>query len=250
MKVFYFTATGNSLSVAKQLADSESQVINIATFNEKHVKDASVGIVFPVFCYDVPFIVERFLKNTKIDAEYIWAIGTCGSTAGFCFVTIDKLLKKQGSRLSYSKKIILPDSCIKFKTPLEKQPKMLNMQSDIVAKFKADINNKTVMQKPFKDSSVRVKTVAWWAMNNIFGIKNKRANDSCNKCNICVNICPVNNIKMEEKPVFSHSCENCFACIQWCPQQAIEFGKLKIDRTSKYNHPQISTAELIKRNKL
>lgn len=249
MKILYFTGTGNSLSVAKQLADNDSDIINIASCNEKCIKDNSIGIVFPVFCYDLPFIVENFLINTQIESDYIWAIATCGSSVGHSFQSIKKLLKKQGRLLSYSKKIVLPDSCIIFKTSEDKKQQMLGEQDDTVASIKLDITSKQITEKPYKDRTLRIRTISWFFLNNIIGIKNKQVNNDCDKCNICVKICPVNNIKMENKPVFLSECENCFACIQWCPKQAITFGKLKIDQSSKYNHPSIKISELINRNK-
>jgi flavodoxin len=51
MTIFYFTATGNSLSVAKSIADetdgnliSIPQVIDSENF---HYKDDAIGLVFP-----------------------------------------------------------------------------------------------------------------------------------------------------------------------------------------------------------
>jgi ferredoxin len=248
MKIFYFSATGNSLSVAKQLSDGKAEVINIAAFDQNTAEDHSIGIVFPVFCYDIPLIVKRFLLNKALKSPYIWAAATCGSTVGYSFVTINKLLKKRGQKLSYCKKIVLPDSCIAFKTPLDKQPQMLSAQKDIVKKISQDIAAKT--ENPvFKDKLLPINGAAWWGMKNIFGIKNKRVNADCDKCGVCVRICPVKNIEMRDKPVFiNKDCENCFACIQWCPKRAISFGKLKIDDASKYNHPDITLQEMLKNN--
>lgn len=246
MKVFYFTGTGNSLSVAKQMG---GELYNIATYKQKEVNDdESIGIVFPVFCYNIPIIVKDFLKNTKLNAPYIWAIGTCGSSVGYSFISINKLLQAQGKNLSYCAKIVLPDSCMIFATPLEKQQPMLDREQSLVTSFVEDINSKKVVA-PFKDKPFNIDKLAWWGIKNIYGTKNKATNQKCNNCGICAKICPTNNITITDKPHFGNVCETCFACIQWCPEGAIEFGKkLQIDNKTKYNHPNIKVAELIKRN--
>ncbi|MFW5780545.1 MAG: EFR1 family ferrodoxin [Bacillota bacterium] len=247
MKVFYFSGSGNSLAVAKQIGGED--VINMAVCCQKEFKDDSIGFVFPVYCYDIPFVMRNFLKSVKFDAKYIWAVATCGSSVGYSFKTVDKLLKKQGRALNYCKKIVLPDSCIAFKTPPYKQKAMLESQNRIVKEIKEDLLNKKILAVT-KDKPFAVNKIAWWGMKYILGAKFKKVNDNCNKCGVCVDICPVNNIKMLDKPIFNNKCEYCFACIQWCNQRAIEFGKLKIDDLSKYTHPIISVKEMIKRNNI
>ncbi len=244
MKVFYFTGSGNSLAVAKQFGEP----INIATCSEQEFSDESIGIVFPVYCYDIPLIVRAFLLNTKLNSPYIWAIGTCGSSVGYSFFTINSLLKKQGKKLSYSRKIVMPDSCIAFKTLSPRKEEMLAAENDSVLSFKSDIlaksTNALIKDKPFP-----VNTLSWWGFKMLFGAKKKIATDACNSCGICEKICPTKNIKVDGKPSFGNKCEYCFACIQWCPQRAIEFGKLKIDDSSQYTHPSLKVSELILRNK-
>ena len=247
MKIFYFSGSGNSLAVAKQIGGDD--VINMAGCQLKEVKDESIGFVFPVYCYDIPFVMRDFLKTVNFDAKYIWAVGTCGSSVGYSFKTVDRLLKKQGKALHYCKKIVLPDSCIAFKTPPEKQKAMLDSQNRILKQIKSDIEKEVKFAK-IKDKPFPIDKIAWWGMKYILGAKFKKVNENCNKCGICVDICPKKNIELFEKPVFGNDCEYCFACIQWCPQRAIEFGRLKIDDLSKYTHPDITVKEMIKRNKI
>jgi ferredoxin len=244
MKVFYFTGSGNSLAVAKQFGEP----INIATCTQREYADESIGIVFPVYCYDIPLIVRDFLHRVKLDSPYIWTIGTCGSSVGYSFYTIDALLKKQGAKLSYSQKIIMPDSCIAFKTPSPEKEQMLAAEQDTVAAFKADISAKKTNLKQ-KDKLFPIDKIAWWGIKTLFGAKRKKVTEACTACGICAKICPTQNIKIDGKPSFGNNCEYCFGCIQWCPERAIEFGKLKIDDSSQYTHPSLKASELILRNK-
>ena len=44
----------------------------------------------------------------------------------------------------------------------------------------------------------------------------------CNGCGTCVEICPVNAIKIEkEKAIISDDCVECGQCVDQCPNRAI-----------------------------
>ncbi|MBU0683607.1 MAG: 4Fe-4S binding protein [Candidatus Omnitrophota bacterium] len=48
----------------------------------------------------------------------------------------------------------------------------------------------------------------------------------CNGCGACVDVCPVNAIKIEQKKaVVSEECVGCGACVNECPNEAIAFQK-------------------------
>ena len=50
--------------------------------------------------------------------------------------------------------------------------------------------------------------------------------EKCTGCNKCVEVCPVNAIKMEnEKAVVSDECVECAACINECSNEAISLDK-------------------------
>jgi len=47
--------------------------------------------------------------------------------------------------------------------------------------------------------------------------------EKCNKCGICVDLCPVGNIRMaqDEYPKHGLKCEYCLRCVSFCPRQAM-----------------------------
>ena len=57
------------------------------------------------------------------------------------------------------------------------------------------------------------------------GTRAFQAGDACISCGKCVNVCPLNNIKLVNgRPSWGKSCTHCMACINLCPTGAIEYG--------------------------
>ena len=71
--IFYFTATGNSLHVAKQF---DSDPINIAIQRPDRFVADRIGFVFPVYCGEMPAVLVEvgFINNDKdnalLDAQF------------------------------------------------------------------------------------------------------------------------------------------------------------------------------------
>jgi len=85
-EIYYFSATGNSLVVARELARRiNGKVISIPSVvdSERITTEADViGIVFPVYFASlggsgIPFIVEKFVRKLDtVDSRRIFAVCT------------------------------------------------------------------------------------------------------------------------------------------------------------------------------
>lgn len=113
--VFYFSGTGNSLQVAKALAENDD-LLNISTTIPNIFTADNIGFVFPVYCGIIPPFVEKFIENSTFNSGYIWLVATCGGSEGKSFNHLQQLLLKKGTKLSYANHIVMPDNCIIFKT--------------------------------------------------------------------------------------------------------------------------------------
>lgn len=246
--IFYFSGTGNSLQVAKALAEND-KLLNISTTVPSTFTDKSIGFVFPVYCGVIPPFVENFIEKSTFNCEYIWMVATCGGSEGKSFNHLQNILMKQGRRLSYANHIVMPDNCIIFKTSPKDRENQFNFLNDTLEKIKNDISTKkeiAISPKFSKKSS----QLMWWGMRAFLGIDKKQANNLCDGCKVCVNICPTNNIKYENnKIIFGDDCAYCFACIHWCHKEAIKFGRLKVDEKTSYKNPTVSVKEMIENNK-
>jgi ferredoxin len=71
------------------------------------------------------------------------------------------------------------------------------------------------------------------------------ADEKCNSCGICSQVCPAANIEMTMgKPAWLHRCEQCLACLQWCPEEAIQYGA-KTARYQRYHHPEVILKDML-----
>lgn len=103
--VFYFTGTGNSLAVARDICEQlKGDLKSIAAEEKKATvqsEAALIVIVFPVYNHIFPFIVKRFIdKFQNLQDKRILAICTYGDSPGIALELFDKYLKKSGSKLS------------------------------------------------------------------------------------------------------------------------------------------------------
>jgi len=86
-KIFYFTGTGNSLSVARDIANEleDAELVSIPEIIDVNIEaDAPViGIVFPVYMWGMPSMVVKFVKKLEIDTnQHIFAVTTCAGLPG------------------------------------------------------------------------------------------------------------------------------------------------------------------------
>lgn len=108
--IYYFTGTGNSLAVARDIAmgiNGNMKSISI-TENQHEVTplEAKIGIVFPVYyatngCSGMPLAVERFLdKLTGIDNKYVFAICTHHGMPGNTLNHLATRIEEKGGSLA------------------------------------------------------------------------------------------------------------------------------------------------------
>jgi NAD-dependent dihydropyrimidine dehydrogenase PreA subunit len=57
------------------------------------------------------------------------------------------------------------------------------------------------------------------------------ADRRCETCGLCTRLCPVDNVKLRKgHPSFGDGCVLCMRCIHACPREAIQIGKLTVNK--------------------
>lgn len=105
--IYYFSGTGNSLAVAKELAKALEGVVELLPIigcEEKQGVEIDadlLGLVFPVYFFSTPNIVRAFLKKLVFKSEpYIFAMVTCNAQPGHSLYSLKRILKLKGESLA------------------------------------------------------------------------------------------------------------------------------------------------------
>lgn len=109
--VFYFTGTGNSLYVARELGGEHVISIPQALKNgELEYEADEIGIVYPVYGHMPPNIVKDFLKVAKLKADYFFAVLTYGNNRGASPEVWDEFATSCGYKFNYITTVLMVDN--------------------------------------------------------------------------------------------------------------------------------------------
>ncbi|MBN2602662.1 MAG: EFR1 family ferrodoxin [Candidatus Thermoplasmatota archaeon] len=263
-EIYFFSGTGNSFSVAKDIADRiNGKIIPVISLMKQDIihTDADViGVVFPIYDFKAPVLIDNFIKKlANIDSKYIFAVCTYGLMPLKTMKKLEKTITSCGGKLSGGFTVKMPHNGISYeKFKLDKQNKLLNNWK-IKCESVVDYINARKVGTIEKNSSFhliimvgifikalpkfmslfkQVITKGW----DSFALF---ADEKCNGCGICEKVCPMENITMiENKPSWSDKCMICFACLHWCPWEAIQAGNLT-QKMKRYHHPKVKMNDII-----
>lgn len=252
--LFFFSATGNSLIVAKDIAARlpETQIFSIPQIIDQEIdlNVDNIGFIFPVYFSGMPRIVINFINKLELSkAKYIFAICTCGSFPMGTLLQVQKQLRKKEMTLNAGFSIPMPGNyLVKYGAfSIKKQEYMFIKEKEKVTttvKMIANQQENKIERNNFLINAIG--NLAYKSMAPKFPTldQNFNVNDKCNSCNVCEKVCPVQNIKiLNGRPNWQGNCEHCLACIQWCPAEAIQYGT-KTNGRKRYYHPEALVKEL------
>ena len=117
--IYYFTGTGNSLKVAKDLSQyiEDTSIIQIRQEKLSHqlsTNAKTIGFVVPTIFKGMPMLVSQFINHLVINhkSPYIFAVSTHGDHNGMGVVNkqFERLLAKKGLSLSAYFAIQMPQN--------------------------------------------------------------------------------------------------------------------------------------------
>lgn len=242
--VFYFSGTGNSLHVAKEVAKSQGELpvsivkeMGNGTLEYQLKKNELIGFVYPIYAWGPPKIVIDFIRKIKINCEnpYVFSICTCGANEGNATRLLQKVLISKGLSMDSAFSLIMPgnyvigedvsskDEATKILKSADERIKAIN---DVIEKRQTGVFQLIPGNSPFFHTAVINPLFNRFARNT----KNFYATDACTCCGLCEKICPVHSITVKGKPIWSKDCTQCLACINHCPTKAIQYGAHTADR--------------------
>jgi formate hydrogenlyase subunit 6/NADH:ubiquinone oxidoreductase subunit I/flavodoxin len=268
LTIYYFSGTGNSLAVARDLAEKLSgELVPIAKLSDmERISSPSdyLGIVFPLYDFKPPKIVEDFIhKIENLESKYIFAVCTYGITPLKAMKYLDKLIRMCGGKLSGGFAVEMPHNGIgsslfsqsRHKMMFENWKKKCNTIFEYVTAWKEGTLEKSNAFVSLILSGLFIRMIpTLFKLLKLVLLKGWKslalnANEKCIGCENCKKICPVRNIEIiEHKPYWKDHCAGCLACMHWCPNEAIQISNINMN-TKNYHHPDVKLADMIIQNK-
>ncbi|MDE6474377.1 MAG: EFR1 family ferrodoxin [Clostridia bacterium] len=242
--ILYFSSTGNSLLIAKKVKERfGGSIVYIPKYEGNGSEFERLVIVTPIYSFGLPTPVYDLLPRLDKDKELIVILNYGGMTGG-----ADALLYDYAKQLDLNIKGIyalkMPENYTLFLVPpkfytksvLKSSGKRIDKILDKIEKENYALPKSNV--KNAKKETYLKNKGNWHLIGGRFSV-----NDSCVKCQKCVQICPSNNICLEDgKIVFKDNCIACLGCYHRCPQKAIVY----LNKKSKYRYvnPNVKENEI------
>lgn len=278
--VYYFSGTGNSLHVAKELQKripdmSLIPMVSLLKNDVIETKADIIGFIFPVYNLLLPVPVIKFLKKADFKkSKYIFAIATRAQSAERAIHSVAKKLKIKGRNLDSSFVLTMGGNCEGAFLPVFPTKEVIaNLESQLQNKLDFIQKKITAKEKyrekdkpPFSISELAGNVAAFITpLLLLFGEKliehtnisiDYYADSTCTGCGICEKVCLSNKIRIiDGKPIWQNSvkCFLCFSCFNYCPSQSIMINKSSSDtdiikryndKSRRYHHPEISANDI------
>lgn len=236
--IFYFSGTGNSEYIANILAErTHEEAINIADCVKKSKdvfklkKGERLGFVYPVYCWGLPEIVEKFVKNTRFEfygKHYTYSVATCGVATGRADEDLADILEKKKIPMHATFAIKMVDNY----TPVfyvgnkEKNQKVNDKAEETIKDMLFMVGAKVGGYYNKRRGVWPVSRLVHKSYNIVRLTKPFEVSNSCIGCGKCADNCPTGTIAMKDgKPVWTNRrCTMCLACLHRCPENAISYG--------------------------
>ena len=238
--VLYFSATGNTEFLAKEIAKRiDDECVNLLErvknqdFSPIHSEKPFV-ICAPVYVCEIPRFMTKYLKKASFTgSKDVYFILTSGGYCGPSGLLLKNIFRKKKMKCHGHAEFKMPRNYVASDDyPMLEKPEVEKritdsynhldeVVGDILAGNKLKARHvflfETLITLPFNPIWCKYKLKA----------KDFYAEESCIGCGKCEKLCPLNNIKIvDKKPVWAENCTHCMACIGNCPVNAIQYGNI------------------------
>ncbi len=256
--VFYFTATGNSLFVARQFSDSPISIPQELKKKDLTYEADEIGIVCPDYAGAIPKIVREFVQKASFKAPYMFSVITFGNACVNVAEYWDEFCQGQGVKMNYVRPILMVDNYLP----------VFDMNQQMAIDKHTDENLATILEEvgAHKDF-IAPAEMGFFNKDMLKGMQDQHFSmtaerllelreDRCVQCMTCERVCPHKNFRLGADGLeFSGNCEYCLACVHACPQKALTLRSAREgwpgerNPEARYRHPKVTLADIVRSNK-
>lgn len=245
VEIFFFSGTGNTLFLVKELKKRIPDAIlkPIATLRDESIvvpQCKKIGFCFPNHGGQIPAAMKLFIQRLKLNGdEYLFALVSSGGTGCNAFETINRLVRKKSLRLSGEFLINVPSfnpktddvSALPTAQQIEDFKKAIPNKLDRISEaVKQNIRLTDLDAPPYQLPILIEKFLTPLILNIVANspsfLKDYFYVDSnCTGCGICEKACQTGRISIQDcKPNWNIKipCYCCHACLAFCPSGAIQ----------------------------
>lgn len=240
--IFYFSSTGNSLYIAKEIEKAlGGEVYYIVDYNENFEKFSQIIIVSPIYSFGLPVHVYDFVPKLPKNVPVYMVLNFGGVVFGADGLAYD-YAKTSGLDIKAVYNVKMPENyTLDFSVPLSYQKNILKKSPVSTAKVIEKIRKGEVNHPKAKKNFAKIyynNKSNWHKIADDYSVT-----EDCILCGKCVELCPSGNISIKNGKVeFADKCVACVGCYHRCPQKAIVYKNRKKDY--RYFNPNVSENEL------
>lgn len=263
--IYFFSGTGNSLHVAKELGEkiSDAEVIPMTSLLGENSVEAGqrTGFVFPIHLAMAPAPVVDFVKRLDLSStEYIFAVATRAGSRHRVFKDLENILTLQHRQLDSSFTLNMGSNDPKFKgwkpptsAELETIDVEINKSMDFIAK--TVVNNEKVTEKDIDYTNnmpfFPVLSIFLPFIVRFFNVE-FYSDGNCSGCGTCSRICLSNRIRLADGKsewMKDVQCYFCNACLNFCPESAVQIKSTRMFKSytqdnGRYSHPYADVGDV------
>ena len=230
--IIYFSATGNSLWVARELG-ARLSLPYFAIHDAKALSAYEMGtdevcvLVMPVHAWGPALPMLRFIEQMdagRFAGHPLYAVCTCGDDCGWTHCVLQKSLREKGLELRATFSVQMPNTYI------------------LLPGF--DVDTPSSKREKLEAAPTRVRKIAEMIRKGADEMKTLYRPGTCATLKTSLiypaRICPTRNIRIKPKslPTWGDACVQCHACIHRCPHRAIECGNIT-QKKGRYVNPYV-----------
>ena len=243
MVMLYFSATGNSKYIAELFCLNSSSACHSieedVDYDNLIISEDIICFCYPVYGSRVPRLMREFvIKHMEsLNNKKLVIFCTQMYFSGDGARAFTDIFPRGFIEVIYAEHFLMPNNvCNVFITPLPGKETIQRYLSKADIKMQTvcdDIANGVIKKRGFNRISRALGLIQGtffpriekWAQERVW------VDNDCNKCQLCVSICPTHNFDYNGDTVETkNNCMMCFRCINKCPQKAIAVslhGKVK-----------------------